>query len=224
MKKKLLGLGLGILLSANIAFGGDVIKVKPGAGTIYNVPYEESRLQFHEVAKTADKEDFWLQVGDKVHDIGDSEIGRTVHRKSKEKLTDLLKESHPDQKEVRAVHNHPKKITNEVHPPSPSDIYNHTILKEHLKKKLNIEVKSDVYDGFGIWTYDSTKELKEKLEEPGFFLDDGPPHLTYLSMAMGNLVEEVLQNKSLSRKEKVQRFIEGVEPLGVKLTYISLEK
>ena len=199
----------------------DYIQAKEGEGYIYTVSESEGSKQVHEVAKTAEKEDIWLYVAGKWYDVGVSEEkdNASVYLDG---VVKLLKKNHKDEKEVKFVHIHPKKVIEErVSPPSVYDLELHGKLKKMLRDKLTMKLISEVYDGDGVWTY----EISDKLEED--ILNAAHNSFSKWEITRGNIfIEELftLRDKELSRKEKIEKYISVVKNLGVILSYTPLEK
>lgn len=199
----------------------DYIQVKEGEGQVYTVSESEGNKQLHEVAKTAKKEDVWLYVAGKWHDIGTSEEENSA-LVSLNYIANLLEKNYPNEKKVKFVHIHPKEAIEErVFPPSVYDIELHGKLRKMLRDKLQVRLVSEVYDGDGVWNYDISKDLETHIQKAA---DNSSNEWATTIRSMS--VEELftLRAESLSRKEKIEKYISAVKKLGVILSYTPLEK
>lgn len=199
----------------------DYIQVKNGKGHVYTVSESEGNKQLHEVAKTAEKEDIWLYTAGKWHDVGKSEEENSALT-SLEDIVKFLKKNYAYEEKAKFVHIHPKKIIKErVSPPSVYDIELHGKLKKMLRDKLTMKLVSEVYDGEGVWTYDLSDELEKDIANAarnGF---------SKWEVTRGSILVEylfTLRDESLSRKEKIEKYISAVRKHGVVISYTPLEK
>lgn len=199
----------------------DYIQVKNGKGHVYTVSESEGGNQLHEVTKTAEKEDIWLYVAGKWHDVGKSEE-ETNASTSLEDIVKLLKKNYANEKKAKIVHIHPKKVIKErVSPPSVYDIELHGKLRKLLRDKLQMKLVSEVYDGDGVWTYDISDELEKDIQ------NGARNGFSKWEITRGDIfIEELftLRDESLSRKEKIEKYISAVRKRGVVLSYTPLEK
>lgn len=208
-------LGGSALLGLNSCSDPNIINIKSGSGKVYNISYSKGRSRLHELAKTAKKEDAWLYVNEKWYDVGYSEEETQTYLAA-DSITRLLKE---DQGEAILTHIHPHSTEYQIFPPAPFDIASHAQLKKEARKNPKIEFKSEVYDGYGVWRYDTTESIESKIEGAGggvyaFF---GLPH------QVEKLRKRILEDNSLSRKERIERYIEASKELGIILTYTLIE-
>lgn len=199
----------------------DYIQIKNGKGHVYTVSENEGGKQLHKVAKTAEKEDAWVYVANKWYDIGKSEEETSTLISTKDTVN-FLKKNYPDEKRIKFVHIHPKKVIKErVSPPSVYDIELHGKLRKLIRDKLQARLVSEVYDGDGVWTYDISDDLETYIQKAA---DNG---FSKWEITRGSiLVEELftLRDESLSRKEKIEKYISAVKKYGVILSYTPLEK
>lgn len=224
----LIGIGLGLTLSLNAYASDTSIKVTPGIGASYEVTQKEYEKSLHELAKTAEKEDVYLKIKNKLHDIGYNEKKRKADV-NLEKLVTLLKENQPE--EASFTHIHPTKckfedVNQDVYPPSPGDMELLVDIKNELREKqISTKLTSKVYDGHGIWEYDITKELETQLKVriENDFGKIFRPGAMLLHMQMGTAIEKILQNPNLTRQEKIMIYIEAVKKFGVLLKYTPIE-
>ncbi|MDP2907665.1 MAG: hypothetical protein Q8O03_07015 [Nanoarchaeota archaeon] len=199
----------------------DYIQVKNGKGRVYTVSENEGNNQIHQVAKTAEKEDIWVYTAGKWHDVGKSEEENSALT-SLEDIVKLLKKNYAHEEKAKFVHIHPKKIIKErVSPSSVYDFELHGKLKKMFRDKLTMKLMSEVYDGNGVWTYDISDGLEKDI------LNAGNNGFSKWEVTRGSiLVEELftLRDESLSRKEKIEKYISAVRKHGVVISYKPLEK
>lgn len=215
MKIKLTSLILSALtlLGANIALANSNISVKEGVGYVYEMDYDD-RQGFHNAAKNEKKEDSWLCFDNECHDIGflEGEIQVMLGFENVVKVLET-KKWHGDVY-WRHIHIFPPG-DNEILSPSELDIIAHSQLKRYFKEKFNIDVISEVFDGKGYWTFDSTINLESKLQ-----VTDSK----YRFMFDYVKIKIDINNKYLlPREEKIKEFILKSEKQGVHITYTSLE-
>ncbi|MBL7100682.1 MAG: hypothetical protein ISS23_01870 [Nanoarchaeota archaeon] len=258
MKKKLVLFGAISLLTFNIACSATTnrnsrsekpgltgiietnpIKVVKGPGTVYDISINQIQRIYHQFAKTTQKEDVHLYVDGKLYDIGFAEKTGSVIIDSDYTIK-LLKEKHPNSKNVIFIHPHPLNNVDseEIRPPNNQDIWTYATLKTKIRKETGINLEAVIYDGRGVWTYEITEKFesevnksilyqKKQLEEgkaPIFTTGTGNLYHDIFFTLLNKLEKKILEDNSLSREEQIKKYIEEIKKLDIIFTYTPLEK
>jgi len=220
MKKIIAAAAIGLFLSTN-AMASDLIQVKEGIGSVYNINNREE--QYHNLAKTAEKEDAWLCVEDKCYDMGCGEEEKSVEL-NLEYILDVLKE-YPDQEKALWAHIHPEKFhtSDRIHFVSVDDIISHAKMKRKIRNDLGIKLEAEVYDGKGFWKFDVTDKLEsEILLKTETIHGTHYPHQFILTVQLSQIEKDLLQ-KNLPREQEIEEIIKKSLEKGVILSYQPME-
>jgi hypothetical protein len=218
------------------------LQVREGIGHTYRGGQLQGELQLHRLAQTAEREDAWIHVERLWVDIGHDEQPKGVFCSAEpiQSLPDIIAG-----KDIVWYHIHPKSSDpGRIHPPSIDDIFALAQLKVLCEDTCGSRLSGKVFDGFGVWDVDVTKEVQcqlcpintyedqavlEKIDPRDVAkLKDSPKRRGDLARLVFYLnyercVQEVLEYQNLDRNDRIRLFLLKANDIGLLLEYRELD-
>lgn len=203
-----------IVLSSAV-YAQDGLQVKEGIGSVYTASYEKGVEDIRGIAERSEIEEQWVYSDNIWYDIGYDQDSVSVGIDFSKARDNLIG------KTSIMVHNHPYANDGKFYPPSGPDLEQYAKYKSEFNSYSNTELKAQVVDKDGIWSYDLSEETQTLLSGRNF--ENGKVNRKRVDLKNklisleGNFI--TLDGRTLN--EAANEYISEASKLGVYLAYTS---